>query len=547
MCHNELTMMMYIDGELDERQRRAVDLHLGECGRCAALVAALRVETRILSETLREAGDAVGAEAEAPPRPVYAPSPRLRAAVAAAIGTVSAGILRVLLESGSLLVSPLLPDWLNPFHSEGLANLSFNAAVYIVQEGEAIMSSMVTMAEFLAVGLLALSALSTTRRVRARGAVVSLMALGVLILAAPVDAMEVRRGQGSVTIPAGQTVDDTLVAFGDTVQIDGIVTGDVIAMGRRVQVRGTVMGNLIALARDVEVDGSVEGSIVQFGQTVTTRGNTKGNLYAFGQTIAVPRGGGVGGNATVFSETAIIEGSVGRDVTSFGRALDVSGTVSRRVTAYGERVDVRTGARIDGSLTAHVRRRENVRVDPGAMVGGGTNIEVEEPAPSRYLTVGYYVRQCLRLAAAFVTGWILFWLVPRATTIRLDTGGAVLTAAGVGVVAVCATPVLALVAGVTIIGLPLAVFAVLLWIVLLYLAKVLLALCLGRMVLGSTQPAGAGIAASLLVGLTLVLVAVNLPYVGYLLNIFLTITGFGAAIIEMAGWYKGSAAVPTGA
>jgi hypothetical protein len=278
---------------------------------------------------------------------------------------------------------------------------------------------------------------------------------------------------------------------------------------------------------------------------VTTRGRAKGNLYAFGQTIAVPREGSVGGNATVFSETATIEGSVGRDVTSFGRALDVGGTVSRRVTAYGDRVDVRSGARIDGSLTAHVRDAENVRVDPGATIGGGTNVEVDEPEPSRYLTVRYYVRQGIRLAAAFVTGWILFWVVPRASRIRLDTRGAMLTAAGAGAVVACVTPILALVVGITVIGLPLAVFAVLLWLVLLYLAKILLALPLGRIVLGSNGSRDAGITAALLVGLTLVLVAVNLPYIGWLVNILLTVTGFGAAIVEIARWYKGSDAVPT--
>lgn len=546
MCHDELMMMLYVDGELDESRRRELDAHLSECGRCGALVAALRVETRVLAEALRDAG-AVSAEAGAALLPVYAAPSKARVVAAVAMSAVSAGILRLLVESASVPVASWLPDWLNPFQPEGLATLLFSAVVYLVQEGEVIMSSLVTTAGLVALGVLALTALSAVGRVRLRGGPVSLMALSVLVLATPVDAMDVRRGPATVTISADQTVDDTLVALGDTVQIDGIVTGDLIALGRRVRVRGTVMGNLITLARDVEVDGSVEGSIVQFGQTVTMRGKTNGNLYAFGQTISVPSGGAVGGNATTFSETTTIEGAVGRDVTSFGRALDLGGTVNRRVTAYGAQVDVRSGARIDGSLTAHVGRRENVRVDPGATIGGGTNVEVSPPQPSRYLTVRYYVRQCLRLAAAFLTGWILFWLVPRAASIRLDAGGALITATGVGLVAACATPVLAVVAGITIIGLPLGVFALLLWLVLLYLAKILLALFLGRVVLGSHDARGASVAAALLVGLALVLVAVNLPYVGGIVNILLTVIGFGVAIIEMVRWYKGGLGAPANA
>jgi len=310
MCHDELMMMLYVDGELDESRRRELDAHLSECGRCGALVAALRVETRVLAEALRDAG-AVSAEAGAALLPVYAAPSKARVVAAVAMSAVSAGILRLLVESASVPVASWLPDWLNPFQPEGLATLLFSAVVYLVQEGEVIMSSLVTTAGLVALGVLALTALSAVGRVRLRGGPVSLMALSVLVLATPVDAMDVRRGPATVTISADQTVDDTLVALGDTVQIDGIVTGDLIALGRRVRVRGTVMGNLITLARDVEVDGSVEGSIVQFGQTVTMRGKTNGNLYAFGQTISVPSGGAVGGNATTFSETTTIEGAVG--------------------------------------------------------------------------------------------------------------------------------------------------------------------------------------------------------------------------------------------
>lgn len=539
MCYDELTLMMFADGELGEPTRREVETHLDECARCSAHVAALRVETRVLVEAIRE--DAVaGVDLVPQPHGAAVRLPQIGAAAAAVL--VTAGLARALMEWAPLPGPAWFPDWLNPFESAGRATLFFSLLVYGVQEGEAIMSSLVTTAGFMAFGVLSLVAMWTVGRPRVRG-LAAVLALGVLLPAAPAQALEVRRGQ-TITIPADQTIDDTLIVVGESVQIEGVVTGDLVALARRVRMRGTVRGNLVTAGRDVEVEGTVEGSMLQFGQTVTTRGRANGNLYAFGQSVTVERGAGIGGNATTFAETATIEGRVGRDVTSFGRALDLAGTVSRRVVAYGDRVDVLGGARIDGSLTAHVRNRENVRVDPGATIGGATSIELFAARPSRYLTFRYYVHQCIRLAAAFLTGWILFWLVPRAARISLDTGGALLTAAGTGAVAVCATPLLAVLVGITVIGLPIAGFALLGWLALLYIAKILIALVLGRTLLGANDSPPRSLAAALLLGLIVVLVAINIPFVGGVINFLLTITGFGAAVIHLARWYKGSESVP---
>ena len=57
------------------------------------------------------------------------------------------------------------------------------------------------------------------------------------------------------------------------------------------------------------------------------------------------------------------------------------------------------------------------------------------------------------------------------------------------------------------------------------------------------QPQGAQIALMLLVGLVLVLVAVSLPFVGGLVNLLLTVTGFGLAVLEMIRWYRESGRV----
>ena len=200
-------------------------------------------------------------------------------------------------------------------------------------------------------------------------------------------------------------------------------------------------------------------------------------------------------------------------------------------------------ARIGGALTAHVRDADNVDVAPGATVAGGTDVRVAESPETRseYLTVSFYLQIVLRIAAAFLTGWLLFWLAPRFADVRLDTTVATLKTVGIGFLCVIAVPVGALIVAVTVVGLPLAVIAVWLWLAGLYLGKILIAAFLGGTLLGRDRQ----MAAVLLTGLVAVYVAANLPLIGWVINLAVTIAGMGVLFTQLVAWCRELAAPQT--
>ncbi len=51
-CFDELRYSIYADGELSPAEAREVEAHLADCPACRTLVEALRVENRLLAETL---------------------------------------------------------------------------------------------------------------------------------------------------------------------------------------------------------------------------------------------------------------------------------------------------------------------------------------------------------------------------------------------------------------------------------------------------------------------------------------------------------------
>ena len=543
-CPDEPTLMMLADDEPAVAVAAAVREHAGRCASCRAALAELRAERRLLVEALHEgaldessvAPDVVVSHAGA-----AAPVDRWRdlaplAAVVLAVAGVAAWVAGVT----ALWQVPPFMEWVDPFNPFGrltwlLTGITLGASVAFA--GDALAST-VTMIGQIAATTLLLLVLLAVARVSRRVVVTGLLAVLLTAVATRSEAIVVRQADGDFVVAAGETLDDTLVVGAERVIIEGTVTGDVIAGGGRVVIRGVVHGNLIAWAQYTEVTGDVGGSLFVSGQDITVQGSVGGGVHAFGQYLRILEGGRVGGSITSSTQMLTVDGVVERDVLAGAYRVELGGAVRRNVTAQAGRISVGPRSRIDGTLSARVGDSEDLRIEPGASLGAEPEVLLQnDESPSRYLTASFYVRQVLWLAAAFLMGWLLFRLAPGATAVRFEDPAAALRTLGVGFLCVVATPVAAVIAGVTLVGLPLALVALGVWVLGIYLAKIPVAFFLGRTILGPRDPGGP--APALLVGLLAVFVAVNLPFVGWIVNLALTLVGVGVLFAWAMSTYRG--------
>ena len=134
---------------------------------------------------------------------------------------------------------------------------------------------------------------------------------------------------------------------------------------------------------------------------------------------------------------------------------------------------------------------------------------------------------------------VTFWVFPTLARVSLDTGQALLTAVGLGFLGLVVPPIAAVIISITLIGLPLGLIMLTAWIVAGYLAKIVLALFLGRSLLASREVPVPALALTLLTGLVPIYVAINLPYVGGLISFLLILLGLGGlmkTIYDMPRW-----------
>ena len=526
ICPNEFLCSMFADGEMPEAEARELALHLEGCEDCNRLVASLRAEGRMLVQCLQ---DADFTELVVVPALAGAREP-------ISIARFALGILGAALAfrlSTSILFGlkfPLELQWLDPRGWSLDFGVVVTAVTYGIQSASLIVAGAAEAAILLTLGGVMLAGMARlASRSAAAGTIVGVI-LCMAVFSSSSYAIDLRKGT-NVSVPAGETVDDTLVVVaGDRgFTMAGTVKGDLLVLGDTVTISGTVEGNVVAFARRVEISGTVGGSVLTGVSALVVSGQLGRNLAGFAGNINVGKSSQILGNAALFGGDTVVEGSTAKDLMAFSGMLDLRGDVGRNVVFRGGQVVLSEPAHVGGSLTAHVGKEQNVRVESGAVIGGTKDIRlpVNVPRQNRYLTVRFYIWQIVRILAAFVTGLILFRLLPAFAPARLASGREWLTAGGLGFIALVTVPVAAFLVGITMIGLPVALLSFALWLAGLYFSKIIVAEFVGRSLMHTSG------AVPLLAGLFVVAAAVNLPWIGGLINLLLMLLGLGAIVMTV--------------
>jgi len=504
-CYSELTYSLYADHELPLEEAQRVEAHLAACASCRALTEGLCAENLFLTEVMQTLGD----------EPAGAATPARNASslirVFALLIAVSAG-----LHAAAEWLATLIPgslSWLDPIGPAMRWTLGFGVLIYLVEEGVAMYVSALTALGFLIFALLTVcAAVSVVHR---RRVTIGLLVIPALVLSLSSASALERRSGDVVTVPHDQTVNDSLLAGGEMVNINGTVTGNLFAFARRVAVKGTVKGDLIAFGQTLDVDGTVEGNVYVFSQSANIRGHVAHSVYGFAQHVQL--------------ESA---SQVDAEVVAAAGSVEARGSIGKDLSAYCGYVALWSPARVGGSVEAHVTRAKDLFVEPGVVITGNTKTVLPTRRPSRYARPGFYLRQGVRLAAALLTGLVLYWLFPVLFAARLDKTSSALRALGIGFLVLVATPIAAIIAGITLVGLPLALLALAAWLAGLYLAKIILAALVGQAIRRSAVGQLRSFALDLLIGLAIVFVAINLPYLGGWIRFLVLMLGLGLAFIQ---------------
>lgn len=363
----------------------------------------------------------------------------------------------------------------------------------------------------------------------------ALLVIGIPLFTFATDASY--KARKTITVPSGQTIDGDFFAAGEEVEISGTVRGDVYAAGANIVIDGTVEGDVLAAGGSVRITGTVDHDIRIAGGQLDIGGAIGGNATVTGGDITFSEAGSVNGNVVVAGGNVVLASHVGGDVTSAGGTVSVSGDVDGKMDSHNDTLRLTSNARIGKTLTYASPREASI--DENAKVTGGVtyNQTAHTTMPNKKIVGMIAGARTVKIAISFIAFLIVSLLIARFFPVFAESSRAILTtrfwaAAGVGALVLIATPVIAILLMVTIVGLPLGVIMILLYFPLLYIGKFAAIFAIGRLILKNKNAYWA-----LLAGTAAYYAIMLIPVAGSLITSFVGLAGVGAWILAKKKLY----------
>jgi hypothetical protein len=320
---------------------------------------------------------------------------------------------------------------------------------------------------------------------------------------------------------------------GDALIVSEPIDRDLFLAGSSIRVEQPVTGDLFAAGQDVTIDTTVTGDLRVAASSVTIRGVVGGNVLIFASTVKIDDTAQVQGHVNLYGATIVTDGTVGKSYTAAGESVLVNGALNGEAKIDANTVEFGQAATIAGAATVKGANEPKIATDAQRAQIQYTAVDRNEEKQNTAdefwtrLRSAFFWYVALSLIGIAV---LLLWGVrSRLIVEALDT--APFFAFVKGFIALVVTPVVVVLAAVTIIGLPLSLFIAGVYIAALAIAKIFVGAWIGNKLLpGQSQEGVRGIIIQFLVGFLILSIVTATPYIGGILGFIATILGLGALV-----------------
>jgi cytoskeletal protein CcmA (bactofilin family) len=518
---DEMTLLLYVERQLDRELAQEVSLHTQTCTKCLNLLRALDRESRLLTRAMFEEDE-----------PLPARLAEFRGVVRRSMQWMWGVVFGLAVLGVYALYTEYIEPWERQLDQAGFG--STNLLSLLVFQGAFWKGwqSMFTLFEFVALAALAGFGLFAFRKYLKRGSALAVMfaSLGLAVaMAAPASATETRSGD-TVDVGKDEIIKTDLFFSGHHLRLEGTVDGDVYAFGQQVDVPGHITGDLICFAQSARISGRVDGNIRSFTNNITVSGTVGRNVTAFNEVFNLDPNGTIGHGLTVFTQTVTLDGKVGRDFLAFFQQATLSGKIDGSMRAKGDSLTISSGAEIDGK--AQFEGPKPASVSTNAKLAFPLEYKLVEHRSRMNRGAGYYIWRVIWTAAYVLFGIVLFSLMPKFSREAVELGEHYGASFGLGVLVLFGVPIAAFIACITIIGLFIVLSTLLLWLVVLWTSEIIVGTIVGQWLLGRSHEFWP-MALRMAVGFAVVRIITSIPFIGGWAAFVAVLWGMGAISLAL--------------
>jgi len=517
---DEMTLLMYVERQLDREAAQGVSLHTQTCTRCMTLLRALDRESRLLTRSMLEQDE-----------PLPARLAEFQEKVRRNMQWIWGVIFGLAVLGVYALYTDYIASWQRQFADAGFG--STNLLNLVVFQGAFWKGwqSMFSLFEVLAMMTMAGFGLFAFRRYLRRGSALAVLFTGfgvLMAVATPASATEFRKSD-TVNVKKGEVIKGDLFATGEHIRIDGEVDGDVYAFAHQVDVTGHINGDLICFAQAVRVSGTIDGNLRTGANNVTITGSVERNVTSWSETLNLDSNGKIGRSLTGGGETLTLDGKIGRDFLGFADSTSISGFIGGSVREQGKSLSIVSGAEIDGKTSFKGQKEPSVASD-AKLASPVEFTKMEHKREER--TGGYYLWRVIWTGTFILFGLVLASLMPKFALETVDSAGHIGASFGLGVLVFFGVAIASIIACITIVGMLVGISSLMLWLVMLFAAEVVVGGIVGQWIMGRDDEFWPFFL-RVVVGIAAVRVVTSLPFVGHWAGFVVTLWGMGAISLAL--------------
>jgi cytoskeletal protein CcmA (bactofilin family) len=518
---DEITLMLYVERQLDRERAQEVSVHTQTCERCLDLLRLLDRESRLLTRSMLEQDE-----------PLPARIAEFQAKVKRSMQWIWGVVFGMALLGIYTLYTQFIEQWEQPFEQAGFNSTSMLSLLVFQGAFWKGWQSMFTLVEVVATVSFAGFGLFFLRKYFKRGTALAVMfaSMGLLFMTPPpAAAIENRHGE-SVTIAKSEKIKGDIILTGQRIRVEGDVDGDLVVFSQDVEIEGHITGDVLGGVQSIRISGQVDGNIRVAANTLTVSGHVGHNLTGWAQHIALESNGRVDHSLWGFCQLLAIDGQVGGDVLAYDQITTISGTVEGSIRAQGESLAILSSAQVNG--TTKFNGQKPPEVSREAKLASAVQYEKLEHRSDRHRGAGYYIWRIIWSGAWILLGMILLSLMPRFSIETIQAAERYGAALGLGVLVFFGVGIAAVIACITVVGLLVGISTLFLWTVSLFASYVVAGAVIGRWILGKTADHWPMIGRMAL-GVLIVVIATGLPLIGGWIMFGVWIWGMGAIALSI--------------
>lgn len=350
--------------------------------------------------------------------------------------------------------------------------------------------------------------------------VLSALLVSFFLVASPVQAKIITKEKGTVTVAAGEVINDDLFIGAESADIAGTVNGDIYVGAGTVKFTGRVSGDLVVGGGTVIIDKAVIGDSLIVGAgtvTIDEQSRIGGSLLAGTGTLdnqaRIGRNIMVGAGTIKLNNTVGGEARMGTGTLSLGPKTVINGDL----TYSSEELNQDEKAVIKGEVTKHQAPKVKQWND------GQIKAQMAQVWRS-----AKFALHTVSFLGSLLVGLFLIWVLAKpaqaiSDKIQISLGASL----GWGLVLLFVAPPVLMLLLFSVIGAPLALIFGLLFAIDLYLAKIFASLALGTVVSRNFGWKQLSPAAVFFVGLVVYYLLRLIPVVGMFIRLLALLAGLG--------------------